>query len=153
MLDYIREQVPGGPGLLSRLRLDPASGHVGHERLAEARVAFPRVDDRQLTRPHQVIAVTRPDGCSLAWFDTRTGRLATWAAGPLIVGEQTFVPHPGDPDPARGWWLTFATDRTDLTSRLLVVPAGDPAGGPVAAVRLPQRVPPGQHGTWLPSAT
>ncbi len=61
------------------------------------------------------------------------------------MGEQTFVPRPGDPDPARGW-LTLATDRTDLTSRLLVLPAEDPAGRPVAAVRLPQRVPPGQHG-------
>jgi carotenoid cleavage dioxygenase-like enzyme len=68
------------------------------------------------------------------------------------VGEQTFTPRPGDPDPAHGWWLTFAIDQTDLTSRLLVLPAEDPAGGPVAAVRLPQRVPLGQHGAWLPAA-
>jgi carotenoid cleavage dioxygenase-like enzyme len=158
VLDYVREPAPGRPGILSRLRLDPAAGRVGHETMAEAHVAFPRVDDRRLTRPHRVIAITltsaRPPGLAdtLAWLDTRTGRLATWPAGPLAVGEQTFAPRPGDPDPAHGWWLTFAIDQTDLTSRLLVLPAEDPAGGPVAAVRLPQRVPLGQHGAWLPAA-
>ncbi len=158
VLDYVREPAPGQPGALSRLRLDPAAGRAGQQTLAEADVAFPRIDDRRLTRPHRVIAATlssgRPPGLAdtLAWFDTRTGRLATWPAGPLVVGEQTFAPRPGDPDPAHGWWLTFATDRTDLTSRLLVLPAEDPAGGPVAAVRLPQRVPLGQHGAWLPTA-
>ncbi len=57
--------------------------------------------------------------------------------------------HRGD----RGYWLTFATDRTDRTdgtSRLLVLPADDPAQGPVATVHLPVRVPLGLHGTWLP---
>jgi carotenoid cleavage dioxygenase len=166
VLDYVRVPAPAGTagtrGVLSRLRLDLTAGRVAHQRLAEAQVDFPRIDDRSLTRPHRFIATTLASGRfplpagdadTLAWFDTRTDRLATWPAGTLAVGEQTFVPRPGDPDPARGWWLSFATDRTDLTSRLLVLPAGDPAAGPVAAVRLPQRVPLGQHGTWLPAAS
>ena len=56
-----------------------------------------------------------------------------------------------DPESQLGQSPTlFATDRTDLTSRLLVVPAGEPSLGPIATVRLPQRVPLGLHGTWLP---
>jgi carotenoid cleavage dioxygenase len=47
--------------------------------------------------------------------------------------------------------LCIATDRTDLTSRLLVIPAADPGSGPVATVHLPPRVPAGLHGAWLPT--
>ncbi|MGW6414869.1 carotenoid oxygenase family protein [Streptomyces sp. NPDC055055] len=51
----------------------------------------------------------------------------------------------------RGYWLTFATDRTDGSSWFLVVPAEDPAAGPVARARVPVRVPLGLHGCWLPN--
>jgi carotenoid cleavage dioxygenase len=47
--------------------------------------------------------------------------------------------------------LCIATDRTDLTSRLLVIAAADPGAGPFATVHLPQRVPAGLHGAWLPT--
>jgi carotenoid cleavage dioxygenase-like enzyme len=67
--------------------------------------------------------------------------------GDLSVGEPVFAPTPGTRSSERGHWLTFATDRTDSTSRLLVLPADDPAQGPVARVRIPL----GLHGTWLPT--
>ncbi|WP_435836004.1 carotenoid oxygenase family protein [Streptomyces bacillaris] len=60
-------------------------------------------------------------------------------------------PGSGSTDGTGGFWLTFATDRTDGTSWLLVLPAEDPAQGPVARVRIPVRVPLGLHGVWLPT--
>lgn len=49
--------------------------------------------------------------------------------------------------PATRWWTTIATDRTTMTSQLLVIPAADLAAGPVARVQLPRRVPAGLHGS------
>lgn len=91
------------------------------------------------------------DHDALCWIDTRTGSSTRWEADELSIGEPVFVPRPGDPETAHGWWVTFATNRRDLTSLLLVIPAADPASGPVARVRLPVRVPLGLHGAWLPT--
>ncbi|MEV7273435.1 carotenoid oxygenase family protein [Streptomyces bacillaris] len=110
---------------------------------------------------------------ALRWYDLGDGgpesgtAARTWNAGDLSVGEPTFAPEPGtgtgsSPGPGSGsgsgstdgtggFWLTFATDRTDGTSWLLVLPAEDPARGPVARVRIPVRVPLGLHGVWLPT--
>ena len=166
VLDYVQWTVPGGlvpqpsTGSLTRLELDPATGRATRTTLADRGMEFPRIDDRGLSHEHRVIATSlstlprQPGPASadaLAWYDTGTGNLSVWPAGDQAVGEQTFVPRPGDPDPDHGWWITFATDRTDLTSRLLVLPAADPTGGPIATVQLPQRVPLGLHGAWLPT--
>lgn len=164
-LDYVRWSSPGGGpvpsrGSLARMRLEPSTGLVTHEQLVEHDLELPRIDDRATTTAHRIIATSLTtghrdlppgDADTLGWYDTHTGRFDTWAAGDLAVGEQAYIPQPGDPDPTHGWWTTIATDRTDLTSRLLVLPAEDPATGPVAVIHLPQRVPLGLHGAWLPT--
>nr|WP_255692891.1 carotenoid oxygenase family protein [Actinomycetospora soli] len=91
------------------------------------------------------------DHDALFWVDPASGATSSWFAGDLAVGEPCFVPRPGDPDETRGWWVTFATDRTDGASSFLVIPAADPASGPVARVHVPTRVPLGLHGAWLPT--
>ncbi len=163
VLDYVRWRTPNGfgaHGTLARLTMNPTTGQVDTEALDDRSMDFPRIDDRMLTRKHRQVAVCvkagRRDSLSgdadtLAWYDSPSGRLDQWAAGDLAVGEQTFVPRPGDPDPTQGWWIVLATDRIDLTSRLLVFAAADPAAGPVASVHLPQRVPLGLHGAWFPA--
>jgi carotenoid cleavage dioxygenase-like enzyme len=167
VMDYVRHGAPGAllPGSapqtsLARLTVDVAAGRVSHGTLAEVSLEFPRIDDRVLTGAHTVIgaavdsgrrALPAGDADALCWYDTVRGSYAQWDGGSLSLGEQTFIPQPGSPDPAAGWWTTIATDRTDLRSRLLVFPAADPASGPIATVHLPQRVPAGLHGAWLPT--
>lgn len=167
VLDYVRWSMPGGlvpggtaSGSLARIHLQPATGAVRHETLVDRNMEFPRVDDRAITRSHPVIATalkTGPrqlisgDADTLGWYDTTTGFFSLWYAGDLSVGEPTYIPEPVVADQHRGWWTTIATDRTDLTSRLLIIPAADPASGPLATVRLLQRVPAGLHGAWLPT--
>ena len=166
VLDFVRWSAPGGlvpgahpTGNLARLLIDPA-GRVREETLVDRPMEFPRVDDRSIAAGHRQVATTVKGGSralptgdadTLGWFDADTDSFVIWDAGNLSVGEQCFVPVPGDPDPTRGWWLCVATDRTDLISRLLVIPAADPAAGPVATIHLPQRVPAGLHGAWLPT--
>jgi carotenoid cleavage dioxygenase-like enzyme len=167
VLDYARWSLPGGfaPGRpvrsLARMRLDPERSTVRHETLVARPLEFPRIDDRLLTRQHRWIATSTTLGAdipgsgqdTLAWYDTQTQEFAHWGEGArLWVGEQTFVPRPGDADPRHGWWITIATSHSTLTSQLLVFAAEDPAHGPIARVRLPRRVPVGQHGNWLPDS-
>lgn len=167
LLDYVRWDAPGGlvpgtqnQGSLARVRLNPRTGAVVHETLVDRNMEFPRVDDRALTTKHGVVgtslktgphALPTGDADSLGWYDTRTDSFDVWFGGSLAVGEQTYVPAPGDPDPTHGWWVAHATNREDMTSKLLILSATDPKAGPVAIVHLPQRVPLGLHGAWLPS--
>jgi carotenoid cleavage dioxygenase len=148
---------------LTRAVVDPAAGTVHRTQLDDSRVEFPRIDDRLIGRQHHRTAVAADSGRTagllpgeydaLRWYDARNPAAGpqVWEAGDLSVGEPAYAPAPGNSDAGRGHWMTFATDRTDDTSWLLVFPAGDPAGGPVARVRVPVRVPLGLHGAWLPT--
>jgi carotenoid cleavage dioxygenase len=118
------------------------------------------VDDRMIGQRHRTLAVAGRTGRvdllpgeydAIRWYDTSTGAVTVWPAGDLSVGEPVFAPSPGDPDDGHGYWMTYATDRTDGASWLLVLAAEDPSAGPVARARIPVRVPLGLHGSWLPT--
>ncbi|MFB7544645.1 carotenoid oxygenase family protein [Streptomyces zaomyceticus] len=145
---------------LVRARIDPAAGTMKRTVLDDSRVEFPRVDDRRIGRRHRHTALATETGRvdllpgeydALRWYDAETGTTRVWDAGNLAVGEPVFAPEAGSDAEDRGYWLTYATDRTDGTSWLLVIPAEDPAAGPVASARVPVRVPLGLHGCWLPT--
>ena len=152
---------PGHPaGALVRLSLNPATGAARRTVLSDRNMEFPRIDDRSIAGSHRIIGTSLKTGSkdlpagdadSLGWYDHHTGDFTHWNAGPLAVGEQTYIPRPGDPGPTSGWWITLATDRTDHTSGLLILAAADPTSGPIATIHLPQRVPLGLHGAWLPT--
>ncbi|MFD6874105.1 MULTISPECIES: carotenoid oxygenase family protein [unclassified Streptomyces] len=181
ILDYVqwsRLTVGGSPedaadpasGGLVRARIDPVAGSMSRTMLDDTRVEFPRIDDRRIGHRHRQVALATGTGRTdllpgeydaVRWYDTETGTSRVWSAGNLSVGEPVFAPEPGhDADgpgsgspgsDGRGYWLTFATDRTDGSSWFLVIPAEDPAAGPVARARIPVRVPLGLHGCWLPT--
>lgn len=147
-------------GGLARARIDPASGSMARTLLDDSRVEFPRVDDRRLGRRHRHAALATDTGRAdllpgeydaIRWYDTETGAARVWTAGNLSVGEPVYAPEPGRESDESGYWMTFATDRTDQSSWFLVIPAQDPSSGPVARVRIPVRVPLGLHGCWLPT--
>ncbi|MET7645501.1 carotenoid oxygenase family protein [Streptomyces sp. NPDC005426] len=152
---------PNTAGLV-RAVIDPAAGTMHRTVLDDARMELPRTDDRLIGRRHQQLAVAADSGDpdllpgefdALRWYDGRdaSGTSVVWRAGDLSVGEPVFAPSPGSTSGAGGHWMTYATDRTDDSSWLLVIPADDPASGPVARVRIPVRVPLGLHGNWLPT--
>jgi carotenoid cleavage dioxygenase len=166
VLDYVQWNEPGGlvpgpkHGALVRATIDPRTGAVGREVIDQGRMELPRIDDRVIGGHHRRIALAaetgrRPvvggDHDALNFVDTRTGNRVQWDAGDLAVGEPVFAPRPGTHDADAGWWITFATNRTNGDSWFLVLPADEPGNGPVARVRIPTRVPLGLHGTWLPT--
>ncbi|MGN2640070.1 carotenoid oxygenase family protein [Nocardia takedensis] len=159
VVDYVQWAYPSGlakvatpqRGALVRAVIDPRDGGITRTDLAVHPVEFPRVDDRELTGRHSVIATAGSSGPgaakdALLFLDSVTGRETWWNAGDLAVGEPIFLP--GE---RAGYWGTLATDRTDLSSWFHVLAAEDPGAGPIASVRLPIRVPAGLHGMWLPA--
>lgn len=168
VLDYVEWDnptliVPGATGRshLARAALDPAAGTVRREQLDDTCIEFARIDDRLIGRAQPVSAfgvmTGRPhphSGChdGLAWHDTRTGSVVQWRPDDRAVGEPVFAPDPRSDAPDRGWWITFTTRFSTGTSSMVVIPAADPAAGPVAEIRMPVRVPLGLHGSWLPAS-
>ncbi|NDH10262.1 MAG: hypothetical protein EBY44_00710, partial [Actinobacteria bacterium] len=72
--------------------------------------------------------------------------------------EMVFVPR--DPnasidDPSNeddGWIMSYVHDATTNTANVVILDAQNFSGEPIATVHLPQRVPFGFHGNWVPTA-
>nr|WP_272926170.1 carotenoid oxygenase family protein [Streptomyces sp. SID8379] len=65
------------------------------------------------------------------------------------VGEGVFVPSSAGSAEDDGWVLSYVFDAERGATDLVVLAAQDLAGGPVARVHLPARVPVGFHGNWI----
>jgi carotenoid cleavage dioxygenase len=143
---------------LHRWRIDPARGGVAEQELDERAVEFPRCDERRTGRAHRYGYAVRtedraPESASstLIKYDLRSGATAIHDCGPgRIPGEGVFVPASPGAGEDHGWVLTYVYDSARDGSDLVIVDAADFAGKPVATVRLPQRVPFGFHGSFIP---
>lgn len=140
-------------GVLWCWTIDLSTGRVGERQLDDRAVEFPRIDDRLATLPARY-AVSVGDG-RLVRYDLTTGDGVEHAFGsaktPGGPGEAVFVPSTsGPPDESNGWYLGYVYDAERDGSDLVIIDASDFAAAPVARVRLPQRVPYGFHGNWIP---
>lgn len=149
--------VADGHGQVHRWTIDPARGRVNQELVDERVQELPRIDARRLGRPYRyaytlLTGRTRdrrsPTFLGVAKHDLRKGSVEEhrFPAG-SSPGEPVFVPAGVDED--EGWVLVFVHDRARGGSDLVVLDATDFAGGPVARVHLPARVPNGFHGLWV----
>jgi carotenoid cleavage dioxygenase len=91
----------------------------------------------------------RQDG--ITHYDLKTGRSATWTAGPHDrFGEPVFVPRTDEAAEGDGWLLAVQFVAEQGSSDLCVFDATDIAHGPIATAHLSSRVPAGFHGNWRP---
>jgi carotenoid cleavage dioxygenase len=148
-----------GAPTLERWHLDGRGGAVKEERLDDHGQEFPRVDERVVGRPHRygyAVAVGTTDDIlgtesMLVCHDFERGTSVERSFGRGAgVGEAVFVPRADDAAEDDGWLLTLAYEPDKDTSALYVLNAADPDGEPQAVVELPQRVPVGFHGNWVP---
>jgi carotenoid cleavage dioxygenase len=146
------------PPTLDRWTIDLEGGKVIEERIDERPQEFPRVDDRVVGRRHRYGYATHfgidDEGIQLGGLvkhDLRRGTSEARSFGRgTHAGEGVFVPSSVDAAEDEGWVLAVVYDETRDASDLIVVDATDFSGPPVATVRLPQRVPFGFHGSWVP---
>jgi carotenoid cleavage dioxygenase len=141
---------------LTRWRIDLRAGTVKEEKLDDVLAEFPRMDNRVLGRRSRYSYNPRIAASPTMLFDgvikydTDTGRSWThrYPAG-RFGGETVFAPRAGSKGEDDGYLLTFVADEASGESDLYVIDAQDVGKGPVAAVRIPQRVPTGYHTWWV----
>ena len=137
-------------GQLWRWTIDLVSGVVTEDLVDDRPGEFPRIDDRLAGSDTRFGHVTQfGKHTFLRRHDLHHGTSTEHAFAPgHVPGEAVFVPA----EQGEGWLLTYVYDATTDRSDLVVLDAGDIAAAPVATVHLPQRVPSGFHGNWLPDA-
>lgn len=128
---------------------------------------FPMVSPRVVGRPHRFgYCAKMSEPMSLKAGFAVTGSLLKFGLGdaagasPSVEehvygpgvsgGEALFVPRPSGTEEDDGWLLVFTFNESDATSELRIIDARNLAGPPVARISLPQRVPYGYHGTFVP---
>jgi carotenoid cleavage dioxygenase len=155
-------QALGGELSLRRWTVPVGGGRVGDEVLVDERRddrgELPARDLRRTGRPHRhgylVHSRRHPTGVDLGGVikhDFDTGERTSWDPGATRHGgEWLFVEDPSGDADDEGWLLSYVHDEAAATTDLVVLDATDVAAGPVASVRLPQRVPYGFHAAWMP---
>jgi len=147
---------------LHRWRIDLRGGRVKSEPRDDVPAEFPRVDERRLGRKHRYgyMAAVGPDAgdgrmpvfTALRKYDLVGGGIEERRLGPGNgASEPLFVPRAADADEDDGYVVTLVYDPARNASEFLILAASDIAGDPVARVRLPNRVPYGFHGNWVPA--
>jgi carotenoid cleavage oxygenase len=146
------------PPTLDRWTIDLGAGKVIEERLDDRPQEFPRVSDGVVGRRHRYgyaahfgIDDSGIQFGGLLKHDLDTGNSEARTFGPgTHAGEGVFVAASDDAGEEEGWVLSVVYDQGRDASDLVVLDATDFTGSPVATVHLPQRVPFGFHGSWVP---
>ena len=144
---------------LDRWTVDLNAGKVLEERLSDHPQEFPRIDDRLAGRRHRYGYGTyfgvndlniRLGG--LVKHDLVAGTSEIHDFGPgMSSSEGVFVAASDDAGEDEGWVLSVVYDEAKDSSFVAVLDATDFSAAPVATVQLPQRVPFGFHGSWVPA--
>ena len=140
-------------------RLNTRTGAVVEQQLDDTHVEFPRVNDDYICSGARFsyMAAIQQDQATLKTngllkYDLVSGRKqAFYLPQGHLCYEATFAPREGGSGEDDGYLVNFVTNEADHTSEFWVTPAQDLEAGPVARVKLPQRVPPKFHGRWLPA--
>ncbi len=169
VVDYVRHGSFGlghtpGPRkapALHRLQIDLANRKISDAQVIDLGVEFPRCNDTLEARPTRFVYLPTLTGtlrqqdppsdtfnCMLK-VDTETGAVVRHDFGNRIAGEAVFIPR-GTRAEDDGYLAIFSFNPVDRTSDFVLLDAANIAAEPVAVVRLPQRVPQGLHGTWIP---
>lgn len=142
---------------LWRWTVDLPSGTVTEVQLDDHLQEFPRIDDRFKGSRNRYGFATRMSpgsgglaGPSLLRHDLDARRTEEHVFGPgRETGEAVFVPRSAVAPEGDGWLMSLVYDRTTDRSDLVVLDTADFTGDPIAAVRLPVRVPHGFHASWI----
>jgi carotenoid cleavage dioxygenase len=140
--------------VLKRWRMNLATGACTEEQLSDRVMEFPMINQARAGRPYRFAynMTTEP-----GWFlfdgvvkvDLETGTEERYAFGAGVFGSETpMAPRPGATDEDDGYLVTFTTDTNRDCSECLVLDAHDLTAGPIARVRLPERIASGTHSCW-----
>ncbi|MBT3426378.1 MAG: carotenoid oxygenase [Gammaproteobacteria bacterium] len=148
------------PPLLTRWQLDLAKGTAHQQQLDDKAAEFPRIHPGLEGQAHRFGYVLglgpsalTPDFDSIIKYDFTKDRSEVHQFGADKMGaEPVFVPAEQAESEDQGYLLSYVFDRSSNKSSLEIFNAQDLRSGPVAEIKLPQRIPFGFHGSWVPAA-
>jgi len=168
VVDYVRHQsfgtgytAPRAVPTLHRLSIDLTGRSLKDAELADMMVEFPRINDSFNALPTRFtylptltdsLRMEKPPSATfntMLKVDTESGRIARHDFGNRMAGEAAFIPR-GSSREDDGYVAVFVFDPETQASDFVLLDAAHIEGEPVAVVRLPQRVPQGLHGSWIP---
>ena len=140
-----------------RWRFNLATGQCREEPLSDRVLEFGMIDPRLSGRPYRFSYDALPEKGRFEFrgivkHDVVTGQQETveLPAG-VFASETVMAPRDGSTAEDDGYLVTFTMDLEADTSECLVLDAANPAGDPVARVRLPERISSGTHAHWAPA--
>ena len=140
---------------LHRWTINLKSGTVKEEELDDTPAEMPRIHDGLAGRPTDFGYAIRQDfGEQLLKYDLRRGETIEhkFPKGHVCT-EGVFVPRSEAKSEDDGWLLSYVCRRGEDVGELAVIDCRDFAGEPVSRVLIPQRVPYGFHGVWVPEVS
>ncbi len=150
-LERLRAGKPVAGAALERIRVSPATGAVGLERLLEAPIELPRINyGRCHERPYRYVWGV---GVSTGWLDrivkgdVVARESAVWHEEGCYPGEPVFVAAPEGRDEDEGVLLSVVFDGQKGNSFLLVLDARNLTE--LARVEVPHHIPFGFHGQFV----
>ncbi len=146
---------------LDRWTIDPSSGKVHEERLDDHPLELPRVDERLVGKRARYGYATTFGGASggvefgpLVRHDLVGGTRDFHDYGPGRSSmEAVFIPRSPDAAEDDGWVMSVIYDATTDSSELVLLNGQDFTGEPECVIQLPNRVPFGFHGNWVPATS
>jgi carotenoid cleavage dioxygenase len=155
MFDRDKNGPNEGRPTLDRWVIDPSSGKVATETISDLGHEFPRHDERRIGKPIR-FGYTGSLGDHLGIgpiykhdLVKRTTEIHGAEPGRMFL-EPVFVPRTPDAAEDDGWIMAYVYDAPSNSSEVVILHAQDFTGKPVARIHLPQRVPFGFHGNWVP---
>jgi carotenoid cleavage dioxygenase len=142
---------------LDRWTIDPASGKVSEQRLHDRGQEFPRHNMKYGGSYYRYgyCATVNPGGNPLSGptlkHDLEAGTCEEFDFGPNRGGaEPVFVARQDAKTEDDGWLMVMVYDAAENSSDMVIIDAADFGAGEVARIPMPQRVPEGFHGNWVP---
>jgi carotenoid cleavage dioxygenase len=150
----------GVPCGFERWHVDPEKRRVTRAAIDPSAQEFPRIDERRfgqsyrhawvVSQPREAVSNFVAEN-ALYHHDLETGEKRRHDFGPdQVGGEFVFIPRAPDADEADGWLMGLVIDARNDSTQLQFFEALDIEKGPVGAVHIPHRIPPGFHGNWIP---
>jgi carotenoid cleavage dioxygenase-like enzyme len=158
VLDVVRGPRPTAAHALYRYTFDVRRGTVDEREIDPRFIDFPRVVPTREGRPYRYgygveLGEWRGGGWHSAVprkIEMESGTSVAHDFGPRrMAGECVLVPRTGATAEDDAWAILFVHDVDGGPSELVILDASRFDEAPVAAVRLPCRVPVGIHGAWV----
>ena len=142
----------------TRWTMDVGTRSVTEDQLDDRASEFPRVHpdlEGQETQFGYALGVGRDanalDFNQILKYHRRDDHVAVHQLAPSkMASEPVFVPKHDAKAEDEGYLMSYVFDQDKNTSELIVLDAQNVAAEPIACIELPQRVPFGFHGSWVP---